>query len=1096
VTIKGTLETFNLRELLQMLAFNQKEGTLVLETEKGPRTIHIEKGRVALVTGDPRASVGLGRVLRRRQLVPADRLERAEQIYQRSGQFLGDVLGDLGAVDREVWQDAYGEAIGETFFDLALTQITRFEFVEGKALNPDGRPGNPIEPRHVVEGLLLDLTRKMDTWGVIARTIPSSGEILEGTGITVDLTEQEDLDPSVADLVVGQIDGYKSLDRIVETGDVDRYTVLRVAAALLEGGGVRPVPTEDLLARADDLLARGEAFEALPLLRRAIERGDAPPQARVRLADAFEASGDVPAAAAELDTFAQLHEQADAPAVFEALQRALKLREGDPATAARLCDLYLRHRPWLKERRPEALEALKNLIHGSSTEGTPLDAAHRLAVFIQNGDAPSEDLLVLADLYAAGGEPQEAASALFRRAEDLLVAHRVGPARDLLRRVLEYDVSRADARRRLVELEGEDRRKKHHKRVVLLLVLLGLLVLGVAGAWYLYNQRAGKDLRTARETAEGSVRDAEEKVAGLVAAFRARVEKAETGEPDDEAISQAARQLDVDVRAALDAVKGPLGSYATELEQYSSSGPGETGKIILRGLDQRRQAALNRAQTAVDEVGRRAEQALAKGESEMAAGHFVESGRLLVLARNLAFRDPAVRGKAVTGLGHVDQYRRRFEESRKTFDAARARGDVTEAFRLGVVMLSQQLDSDLTRTLRLPVRLATTPPGAEVWFRGKPTDLRTPCVFEYSPFGPTDCRLRLPGRKAVAVTLPSFTHVERDLTAVLAWSPEIQAVLPEGPRWVLPAAEGPFAALWGSGGTPIVLGENGATVASVNAATGELGPATTSRLPNPIRMGGTDGGVEWRILGHRTLMVRTSTGGAWDRQALGRLERPPAVDAGIVGLVDETGTAYGYDVQTGEEKWRRSLGAPPSQALVACGLGFLVTTQNGSSFALDSATGASRALAAAAHGHALALPLGDGVLVVGGGTGGLRRVAVDGSVQVLGDATPRAGIAPWVGPDGVAWVEADGVRWFGLGATAAVRVTALGEKVKGLGGIGTSLYALDEAGTLRAVAVQEPGKALWAVPLGSLGGKPTSPPLPLEDAVFILVNGGLVAVER
>ena len=37
-----------------------------------------------------------------------------------------------------------------------------------------------------------------------------------------------------------------------------------------------------------------------------------------------------------------------APAVFDALCRALRIREGDLATAARVCDFYLRRRPWLR----------------------------------------------------------------------------------------------------------------------------------------------------------------------------------------------------------------------------------------------------------------------------------------------------------------------------------------------------------------------------------------------------------------------------------------------------------------------------------------------------------------------------------------------------------------------------------------------------------------------------------------------------------------------------------------------------------------------------------------------------------------------------
>ena len=70
MTIKGTLETFNFRELLQMLAFNQKVGTLVLETEKGTQTIYVDRGRIAFVERDEGANESLLRVLRRLDFIP------------------------------------------------------------------------------------------------------------------------------------------------------------------------------------------------------------------------------------------------------------------------------------------------------------------------------------------------------------------------------------------------------------------------------------------------------------------------------------------------------------------------------------------------------------------------------------------------------------------------------------------------------------------------------------------------------------------------------------------------------------------------------------------------------------------------------------------------------------------------------------------------------------------------------------------------------------------------------------------------------------------------------------------------------------------
>ncbi len=99
MTIKGTLETFNLPDLLQMLAFNQKAGTLVLETAAGARTVCVERGLFGFVVGDPLPSRTAARILRRTGAVPPDRLARAEAITANSGRYLGDALTDLG-VDR------------------------------------------------------------------------------------------------------------------------------------------------------------------------------------------------------------------------------------------------------------------------------------------------------------------------------------------------------------------------------------------------------------------------------------------------------------------------------------------------------------------------------------------------------------------------------------------------------------------------------------------------------------------------------------------------------------------------------------------------------------------------------------------------------------------------------------------------------------------------------------------------------------------------------------------------------------------------------------------------------------------------------------
>ncbi len=1092
MTIKGTLETFNLRELLQMLSFNQKAGTLVLETERGPRTVHVDDGRIGFVGGDRHASAAVARVLRRRHLLPEDRLERAEQLQQRTGRFLGEVIAELGAMDPERFGQAYEEAVTESLFDLQLSKIQRFEFVEGRALAPDGQPGPPLEPRLVTDGLLLELTRRIDQWGVLCETVPSLQEVFEGTGVEVDLRGHDELDGALAERVIPRIDGFHTLDQVAERSDADRFTVLQVAVALLQGGAIRPVPSEDLVGRAEDLLARGAAAAALPLLRRALERGDAPPGARVRLADALEASGDPIAAAAELDTFAALADEGQAVEVFDALKRALALRDDDPVTAARLCDHYLRHRPWLRSRRSDALTALRTLVQGSSAAGRPLDAAQRLACFLQNNDAPSEELLVLADLYASGGERVEAASALVRRAEDLLAMHRVPQARDLLRRALEHDASRADARRRLNELEGEARRRRHRKRVASLLILLALLALGTGGAWWLSTRQATQALRHSREAAEAALREAEERVAGLVAAFRASAREAEAAADLPEGLPGAAKALVGDARALAEQLRVPLGAYAAEL---SGTGRNEANEALLRGLDQRRNALLGKAQQAVAEVRRRAETLLQEAEETNRRGEFDAAEKLLRSARNLGYEDPTVRERALVLLRIAGAYRADCDRALAEVGALRAQGDVAGAARRAFAALVELRDSDLTRRLRIPVELASAPAGAEVLLAGRPTGLRTPCLLEYSPFEDTTVVLRLRGRTSSVTRLPDFAAIQQRAPELGSWEPRVSADLPEGPRWRLEGGqEGRLVALWASGEVPIVLMQDGLTTRSVEVRSGLLGAGLKAKLPNPMRLGGsTPAGYDWRILGHRTLLVKTPHGESWEVQCAGRLERRPLLVDSVFVIVDEAGTLYAFQAATGTELWRRGLGAPPSQAPYASSLGVLTATLSGSATAFDPRTGATRNLAPAGRGLTLALPSGNGVVLVGVGAEGLRRMGADGTVTVLGEAQPAPEREPYVGAEGVAWISRSGVWWLPTGAGRATAVPALGTAVERLAGAPDALYAAGADGVLRAADPRSPEKALWATPLG---GPSASAPVVAGDAVFILVDGALVAVER
>ncbi len=1096
MSIKGTLETFNLCELLQMLAFNQKQGTLVLEAEGGTRTIFLDSGKLTVLEQDPYITTSILRLARRHQLGADGRLDRAIERHQESGRNLLSVMESMGLLDADLAAELRKEATLEQLFEAQLTSVAGFEFVEGQALTADRSDGVPVKPLLSVESLLLDLARMLDHWNTVSEAVPSPSEIYEGTGIEVDLADADDTDPVLAEEVVPLIDGFRSIGHIAETCHATPYAVMLIAAALHQDGGIRAVPTEDLMLRAEDQLVRGEAARALPLLMRCIERGDAPTDVRLRLADALEASGEPAAAAAELDTFAALSEEDEAPAVFEALSRALRLRDGDFPTAARVCDYYLRRRPWLQEYRTLATQALRDLIHGGTTGGRPTEAALRLQGFIECGDAPGEDLLLLADLFAAGGARKEAAAALYTRCEELMATDRTTAARQMLRRVLELDPGHADAHRRQSEMDGKRRRRGHRARIVMILILM-LSIGGAAGfAWWTSRDSSSNEIVLSNEQALNAIVLGEKKSDELIAAFETRAQAAASAHDHDEGLGQAAAELLAAVKTTMAATQAQLSGYADEITRSEAFGYAREHKGRYEALMSRRHQAYGRAKAAVDELAGRARTSLALALKEHKDGQFAAARRQLREARNLAFNDPATLSDARRLLGLVDEYYERFELLRDQMVEQTDAGDLPGAFETGMGAVRELLDSDLTRKLPFPVKVTSSPAGAEVWLENKDTGLRTPCVFTYSVFVtmPT-LHLRLPGHTHVKKRLPSFAQIRREARELTTWKPLFHGTLRPGARWAVGDPVSTFKALWSGGGMPLVAGAAGRTIYAAAPSDGRLVPGT--RLENgqdPIQLGGRlVGGLEWLVRGHRTLQVQPPSGESWEVQASGRLVRAPLSIAGHLVVVDEIGVLYGFKAQSGDAVWRVELPGPPTQAPMRSAMGILIATTTGAVYRIDPKTGDAKPIAAAARGPAIALPLGEGCVVLGGGAGGCRYVDAAGTVSPRGDAQPAIDRPAWVSDAGVAWIASDGAYWLAKDAKAPVRLKGLGTGLEFLGGGDDGLlFATTASGLLRVIDLTKPKQALWSAPLG---GRADAPPLRLGNAVYVLVAGRLVSIE-
>ena len=1092
VSIRGTLETFNLRELLQMLAFNQKVGTLRLETERGPRFIYVDRGRASLFVSDDIVSDSLVRLLTRGGVVDADRLRRAGDIARESGRYVGDVLVEMGVLTEEMSDGAFHAVVCERLFRAQLTAMHSFEFLDGQTAGPHG-PDTPIEPYLPVEGLLLELTRRLDQWQQVEAIIPSTAEVFEGTGQSVDLSDKDEIDTEDVRLVVSCIDGYRSIEELSNASCVDLFQVGQVVAALFEVGAVRAVATTDLVARADQLNQADASERAIPLLRLALHRQDASADARLHLARALEQVGDAAGAAAELDAYAALNGDRDPAAVFDALKRSMRLRRGDLPTTARLCDYYLGNRGRLRAMKGEATDALRSLIHTASHRGTPLEAANRLAGFIERGDAPSEDLLVLADLYVAGGRPHEAAGALSQRAEDLMVGGRVAQARDLFRRALQCDPSLSGARRRLEGIDGERRRRSHRRRVNVTLALVVLVGAALAAAYAMRSNRVSRAFAKFRTAADKAVTDAESRASARVEAFQNFLTASASRVLQKEELDRESQALVADLNDIAKAPQSALAAYATEIERGASEGSAtDAQRLILADLDRRARELDKLANQTVSGLRDSARDALKTAESENKLGRFRSAHAQLRTARNHGLMDPPTRERAMQLLTHVERYIQHADEAHAAIQEHIDRGDYAAAFQEGVGASRVLLDSDLSREIAFPVEVTSTPAGAHVWLGGTDTGKRTPCMLTYSVHSDdVTLALRLPGHRAESMPLPSYDDIAEDRLG--DWRPTLRLTLTPGPQWVSPSKGKPDRDLWIDGELAVVLRGDGRTVQALSIEAGS--PHEGSRaaaILDPMRLGGRLDIHEWRIRGQRTLSVMPHGSAEWTAHTLGRLEQRPVLSGEVVCLMDTIGTVYGYALEDGRELWRKTLNGRPTHAPVPAGGGFVVGTHNGNSFRVNAKTGAVQPLVPAVRGPAWALPLGHQVVVLGGGARGVRIVAADGTVTVRGTASPDLDAALHVAPGGVAWKQQGRVRWLSATDGTARWLHGLGRDVAFVGGDRSTVFAVSQSGVLRVLRPNEPGSA-WACPLGRA---PRAAPVASDHTIYVLVKGGVAAVQR
>lgn len=268
--LQGTIESFGISEIFQLVNHQGKTGTLEIHTDDGVARIRFRAGRLVEAWPDRRSPGELiGSLLVRGGLVTPAQLAHALEEQRQSLRRLGDVLIRSGAVRVAEFQHMLTLQHRETVYRLLRLKRGTFRFVPETVEVEEG-VSSPMD----VGALLMEGFRQIDEWPRLQARIPSEQAVFRAVD---GARAPADLDPE-ARAVLALVDDVTPVRDVVDR------------ARLGEFGGW------SALVRLWDL---GLVAPAVP--RRAVVPG--PPRGRRRAPDAVAAAGLTVLAAALLWTF-------------------------------------------------------------------------------------------------------------------------------------------------------------------------------------------------------------------------------------------------------------------------------------------------------------------------------------------------------------------------------------------------------------------------------------------------------------------------------------------------------------------------------------------------------------------------------------------------------------------------------------------------------------------------------------------------------------------------------------------------------------------------------------------------------------------------
>lgn len=227
MSMYGNLSTMSLPDLLNWASLNRRTGILELERNKICKRIAFREGRIVACSSDDPPAL-LGQFLLSRGKIDRKTLHEALSRQETTGDNLGNILEEMGALSREEIERQVAAKAEENIYGLFDWTDAVFRFLENAPLDP-----YTIEVNLSVEDIMMRGAQRHDELERIRRVFGSSGVVLKRCAPTI---PGEVMASPMARRILESINGERTLAETLLHAHASEFLVIKFLFTLHNRG--------------------------------------------------------------------------------------------------------------------------------------------------------------------------------------------------------------------------------------------------------------------------------------------------------------------------------------------------------------------------------------------------------------------------------------------------------------------------------------------------------------------------------------------------------------------------------------------------------------------------------------------------------------------------------------------------------------------------------------------------------------------------------------------------------------------------------------------------------------------------------------------